>query len=593
MFPRIVTTKRRGKAYRYLAVVESYREQGKIKQRQIGNLGNIDQYSQQEILSLINKLREFLHDNETGTIHDIVKYGDKAFGIPYVVNFFWHELGLPEFFKRALKDRQVEIDVELCAKLLVIHRLSAPGSKLAASEWFKDVFLPELDGQEAPDIHQLYRSLDYLLDMKESLEQHLYNKLTDLFSLKLSLVFYDLTSSYFEGARCNLGRYGYSRDHRPDRLQINIGLLVTPEGLPLAHRVYPGNITDKTTVADSLKVLKESFNVEECIFVGDRGMITADNLLAINEAGFRYILGYHKRGRDVSDRLLDRYQNLDDYVTIPGEDEDGLLYLEINENLDEDPPGTRYLLCHNPLKAVDDRLFRERALDEAKQELAKLAERLAVQAQEVRRGRKITTKGVMLQVSDILKAKRMERFFTLDYSDAKGLTFSLDEAAIHKESLRDGKFLVKTDADLPALEVIQGYKNLMMVENAFREIKNLVRLRPIFHYNDNRVKAHVLVCVLAYLFEQYLAVLYDRYIEGERAKIKLINDPELREKALATLKEERKTGRRLLRELARMNATDQSFIGKRIYSIPAPDKNQAKIFQVLKVPLPPKVIVRD
>jgi len=567
MFPRIVTTKRQEKTYRYLAVVESYRENGKIKQRQIGNLGNIDQYSEAEILSVINKLREFLHDNSTGTIHDITKHGDKYFGIPYVMNFFWQQFGLSEFISNALKDRNIEVDVDLCAKLLVINRLMAPSSKLSASYWAKDVYLPELEDVEPPEVHQLYRAMDYLMEIKDDLERFLYHRLTDLFSLKLTLVFYDLTSSYFEGTHCSLAKHGYSRDHRPDRLQINIGLMVTPEGLPIAHQVFEGNTPDKMTVVDSLQTLKQRFQVQECVFVGDRGMITMENLAAIQEAGYKYILGFHKRGRDMSDYLLANYQNLEEYQTVYDGDEDQLMYREVS------------------LPETKDQ-------GESEEGLLQLKERL--QKEEAsRRGRKLTAKGVMLKVAEILKAKHTERFFEVNYDGAKELIYRLNQAVIDKESLRDGKFLIKTNAGLPAVEVIQGYKNLMMVENAFREIKNLVQLRPIYHYNDRRVRAHVLICVLAYLFEQWLAVLYRRHIDGETMKAKAISDPQERDQALAKLYSQRKTGRRILRELERINATDQTFVDKRIYSIPVLDKVQTKLLNILQVPLPPKVIVRN
>jgi len=167
-------------------MVESYREKGKIKQRQIGNLGNIDRYSEEEVLSLINKLRSFLHDNATGTIHDITKHGDKYFGIPYVVNFFWQQFGLSEFINKAFKDRNIEIDVDLCTKLMVTNRLMEPSSKLSTSNWIKDVYMPELEDRNLPDVHQLYRSLDYLMEIKDDLECYLYHKLTNLFSLDLS-----------------------------------------------------------------------------------------------------------------------------------------------------------------------------------------------------------------------------------------------------------------------------------------------------------------------------------------------------------------------------------------------------------------------
>jgi len=597
LFPRIITTKRKDRTYRYLTLVESYRENGKIKQRQVGNLGNIDLYSQEEIRRLIDKLREFLHDDPYGTTQDLTTYGDKHYGIPYVVNVFWDRLGLTEFINSLLKDRQVEVDVALCTKILVLNRLIAPKSKLGVARWVHRLYLEELEGRPLPDVHHFYRAMDYLEEMKDALERHLYLQLTDLLSLKLTLVFYDLTSSYFEGTHCPLSKHGYSREHRPDRPQINIGLLVTPEGIPIAHQVFEGNVADKTTVPDAIKVLSERFEVGECVFVGDRGMITQDNLRALKEAGFRYIVGFHKRGREVSDQLLEEYQDLSQYT--PLGEEGSLLYKEIpaakvpaeDAAENEEDYLVRYILCHNPAKVAEDQAFREQALQEAEAQLQHLKEWL--EKEEPRRGRKPTAKSIMLKVADLLNRKGMARFFDIDYDGNKRLNWQRNQTAIDKESLRDGKFLLKTNSLLPADQVVTAYKNLMQAENAFREIKDFIRLRPIYHYNEHRVRAHVLICVLAYLFEQWLEVLYRRHVESEIQRTKSIMDNETREKKLKQLKSSYRSGRRILEELDEIKAVDQQFIDKRLYSITLPGEAQKKILGVLELPLPPKVLVKE
>jgi transposase len=286
-------------------------------------------------------------------------------------------------------------------------------------------------------------------------------------------------------------------------LQINIGLLVNREGLPLAHKVSKGSEPDKSTVANSLKTLSQRFRIKRCVYVGDREMLTDDNIKTIIRAGLTYILGFHKRGRLLSDYLLEQYQNLDDYSTIYGDDEeDRLKYLEVTlpvstsdeSEADNDQPGMRYILCYKPAKARDDREYRETALQEVCNELQQLSEQIASDTSH--RGRKITAKGIMKKVTKILDRKHMARFFNIGY-EGTTLSFNLIEAELAKEPLRDGKFLIKTNIALSVADVIQSYKNLMMVENAFKEIKNLVKLRPIYHYNEQRVRAYVLICVLA------------------------------------------------------------------------------------------------
>ncbi len=278
----------------------------------MGSLGNIDRYSPEQIRRLIEKLRGFLPEDPLGTVEDLETYEVRRYGVPYVVNIFWERLGISEFISSRLSDRQVAVDVDPCTRGMVLNRLMAPRSKLAVSRWASRTYLPGLDGGMLPSVHEYYRAMDYLLSMKEDLEAHPYHRLTDLLSLQLSMVFYDLTSSYLEGGTCPLARFGYSRDRRPDRKQIVLGLLVTKEGLPIAHEVYQGNITDKQTLPDIAR-LKERVGVRECIFVGDQGVMTRKNLKRLEKAGFRYILGYHKRKRVVCDLLLARYSDPGEY----------------------------------------------------------------------------------------------------------------------------------------------------------------------------------------------------------------------------------------------------------------------------------------
>lgn len=488
----------------------------------------------------------------------------------------------------------------LCTKIMILNRLIDPKSKLGVSQWLRQIYLPELE-EKQPELHHFYRTLDILEEMKDDLERHLYNnRLTDLLSYQLNLVFYDLTSSYFEGTHCPLARFGYSRDHRPDCRQINIGLLVTPEGMPIAHQVFEGNIPDKVTVAGAIEQLKQKFAIKSCIFVGDRGMLTSHNLEELKEANFRYILGFHKRGREVSDELLARYQNLEEYQLIDGDNP--LFYVEIpaeqappKENLVEgeeeekenvEPP-VRYILCHNPLKAQEDYEFRVKAIEEARIKLQELKDRLA--RETPRRGRKPTTKGVMLKAAAILNKKGLAPIFDIIY-DGKSFNFEVNEPALAKEALRDGKFLIQTNADLPAEEVIAAYKNLLQVETAFRHIKDFIRLRPIYHYNANRVKGHIFICVLAYLFEKWLEVIHRQYIEDEIFKAKQIPDPESQERELRRWKVAHKSGRRILELLEEIKAVDQQFLDKRIYRITQPGQSQSELLKILGLPLPPKIL---
>ncbi|MDI6916092.1 MAG: IS1634 family transposase, partial [Desulfitobacteriaceae bacterium] len=323
MFPQIVSTKKPdGSTYRYLHIVESYREGKSVKKRRIASLGNIDAYSDKEIEQIILKLESLLQNRVLGSLDDLNPKASLHFGVSYVVQFLWDQLGLTKAIRDALKDRDVTFDVPAYIQAMVINRLLDPSSKLHLFDTIEDMYLP--DASHEWQLQHFYRALDYLMDIKPKLERHLYERMTDLFNFRLSLVLYDMTSTHVTGHHCPIAEHGYSRTNRPDLEQVELGLLVTPDGLPITHEVFSDETPDKKTVPDILKRLKNEFSVEQCVFVGDRGMVTHKNLILLAEAGYLYIVGYHKRGRLVSDALLESYADVKSYAKL----KDNLYYLE-------------------------------------------------------------------------------------------------------------------------------------------------------------------------------------------------------------------------------------------------------------------------
>lgn len=583
MFAQIVSTKKAdGRTYRYLHIVESYRDGKTVKKRRIASLGNIDAYSEKEIEQIIEKLESVLHHRTRGSAEDLEPIQTLQFGVPYVVQVLWDQLGLTDMIRDALKDRAVMFDVARYIQAMVINRLLDPSSKLHLFDTIEDLYLPSSD--ESWQLQSFYRALDYLMDIKPQLEKGLYARLTDLLSFRLTLVLYDLTSTHVTGHHCPIATHGYSRTHRPDLEQVELGLLVTPEGLPITHEVFPGNTSDKQTVPEILERLKREFAVEQCVFVGDRGMVTEKNITLLREAGYPYIVGYHKRGRVVSDQLLEQFQNLSAFSPL----NDNLQYLEVPAPLvedDEKDEDTRYILCYNPLKAKQDAAFRAAALEEAEAALEALSKRLG----ETRRGRKPSTQGVMLKVADILTRKGMESFLRVDF-DGQTLTCTRDTAALEREMWRDGKFIVKTNTGLSAAEVVMSYKTLMGIERAFREIKNFLEVGPMYHWNEKRVRGHIFVCVLAYLFEQALQVMYRRTLQVERETAMQMQDENERQQALDDIERRNYTGTRIVEELRRWHVMKARFLEKEFLSVPPASAMAVDVLQRLGVKLPPKMI---
>lgn len=588
LFAQIVSTKRPdGRTYRYMHIVESYREGKQVKKRRIASLGNVDAYSEQEIQQFIRTLESLLQNRVSGSIDDLNPESSLSFGIPYVVQFLWDQLGLTKAMQAELQDRQVTFDVARYVKAMVCNRLMNPSSKLNLFHTIEDMYLPDA-GDKPWQLQHFYRALDHLMDMKPNLEKFIYSRLTDLLNFRLSLVLYDLTSTHLSGHHCPMGEHGYSRTHRPDLEQVELGLLVTPDGLPITHEVFAGNTPDKATVKEILERLKNDFSVEQCVFVGDRGMVTKKNTELMAQLGYPYIVGYHKRGRLVSDALLAQYHDVSTYTNLRG----NLRYLEVPASAvddDEKEQDSRYILCYNPLKAKADEAFRVSALEEAEKALT------AYQAwlEKPRRGRKTSTQSVMLKVSDILTRKGVQAFVQVEFSEEK-VSYTRNEEAIAKEALRDGKFVIKTNTGLAAEQVVISYKTLMNVERAFREIKNFLDVGPMYHWNEKRVRGHIFVCVLAYLFEQEVQVMYRRWWQQREAEVTQWQDGPEREQQLEELNNRWYTGERIMKELSRWHVMKAEFLGKEFLSVPPAPPFLDEVLKALAVPLPAKAIhLRD
>jgi len=420
----------------------------------------------------------------------------REFGAGYALDALWNQLGIPETLREHGKRHDYEIDIVAPVKAMVFNRLLDPHSKLGVCDWVKTQAIPEVSFREIP-LHHYYRSLDYLMRHKESLEETIFFSVADLFTLDLSLVFYDLTSSYFTGEGCPLATHGYSRDHRPDCHQIEIGLLVNRDGLPIAHEVWEGNTADPATVPDTLDTLARRFGLKRCVFVGDNAMATPDNITLLRKKGYEYIMSM-KLKKDARARRI-----LED-PALPAPDQ----FVPVKDNLRvyEIPlPGAgfredeRVILCYNPERAQASREKRALRRERGRAYLQSVADA------PPKKGRPRKPEKIRTMVDRTLRKRGISGWFTYTVTPDGRLAFQENDAALASEERTDGICLLVTNAPtLSAAEVAQGYRTLWEVEQAFREMKSFLRIRPVYHYTDLRVRGHVFVCVLAYLLETVL-----------------------------------------------------------------------------------------
>lgn len=483
MFIRKQVVKKGPISNTYLKLVENYREKGKVVQKTLVNFGNINNWPQEKVKELLCQLSQAMQIEVPPSLEDIEHRGVVNFGQPFALGLLWDALALGETLERLLATSHFLAPI----KTMVFNRLIDPHSELATSQWVKGQYIEGVP-EEVP-LHHYYRALNQLVEIQAPLEDSIYNTLNTLFTLDFSLVFYDLTSTYFEGEGPALAKKGHSRDHRPDRPQIEIGLLVNREGIPLSHMVFDGNLKDSTTLPQIVDRIRGTFRIRRCIFVGDRGMVTSKNLKELSLAGYEYIVSIKLRRSREAEGLLTLLPQRDEFTTL----KDNLLVYELPLS-----GGERYIACYNPIRAQETREHREERLTRCEEFLAQFL-------LPSKQGKTKDPVKVRLRIDRFLRQRKMASFFHYGFDSNGTLHYHRREEEIDKEATLDGLFIVKTNSkELSPEALALGYKTLWEVEHAFREVKDFIKIRPIYHHNGERVRGHIFICFLAYLLEKLL-----------------------------------------------------------------------------------------
>src|SRR3984893_1849887 len=450
---------------------ESYREGDKFKRRTLANLSDWPAAKIEALRRVLRDEAVVPTDQQALRLVRSLPHGHVAAALGML-----RKLGLDRILSQG--GRQPRREVALCIAMIVA-RLIDPASKLATARG--------LDGEAATcslgqvlklggvDEQELYEALDWLRGEQGRIEQalarrHLRNGM---------LVLYDVTSTYFEGRTCPLAKLGYSRDGKRHKLQIVFGLLCTAEGCPVAVEVFEGNVGDPSTLATQISKLKQRFGIERVVLIGDRGMITAARLeQTIIPAGLNFITALRAPAiRSLAEAALPE-------ISSP------------------DYPGERLVACRNPLLADERARERRALLDATAQDLLDVRARVQRPKKPLRGKDKIA-----LAVGAVVNHYKMAKHFTVVITD-NDLTFERKLEQIEAEALLDGIYVLRTDLRPEALDAtstVSAYKGLANVERAFRSLKTVdLEVRPIHHRRAERVRAHVLLCMLAYYLEWHM-----------------------------------------------------------------------------------------
>jgi hypothetical protein len=504
MFLRCTRRKKDGKEHRYWNVVENRRVSGgRVVQRQVLYLGEIndsqreawrktievfeDGSSTPRTLALFPEDRALEIDDEAVVrirLKELELRRPRQWGACWLACYLYEQLGLDEFWAKRFEPSRKGTRWDLIVQALSCYRLIAPGSEWRLHrDWYEKSAMADLLGAgfELVEIHKLYECLDLLLEHKRELFDHLTQRWKDLFNAKFEVLLYDLTSTYFESdppfPEEDKRKFGYSRDKRFDCVQVVIALIVTPEGFPLAYEVMAGNTNDRTTLRDFLRTIEAQYGKAERIWVMDRGIPTEAVLKDMRQSDppVYYLVGTPKgRLTEYEQALTEKpWCKVRDGVEVKLLSEDGEVYV---------------------LAQSRDRIHKERAM--RRRELKKLWTRL----QELR-GMKLTRDELLLK----LGAARQQspsawRLVQLDIPADKGaLRFSLRKDKLRNIRRREGRYLLRTNlVGREPAQMWEFYIQLVHVEEAFRNLKGDLALRPIHHQKQDRIEAHIFVAFMAY-----------------------------------------------------------------------------------------------
>ena len=461
---------------------ESYREGDQVKKRTLANLSKLPD-------DIIDNLKLALKGATLSMTEGIPNHFEVIRSLPH-----GHVMAILETIKKLGLDKIISEKSSRIRNLVVamiVARIINPKSKLATARGFNSETGSQSLGQlldlEKADEDELYNALDWLLEKQEKIEKHLALKHLE----SGTLVLYDVTSTYLEGNGCELGKYGYNRDKKKGKTQIVFGLLCSAKGCPIAVEVFAGNTSDGATLSGQIEKVRKGWGIENVVWVSDRGILTNSKIKELVKPieGLDYITGLTKP----QIRKLAEVE----VIQLGLFDQVNLVEFE-----SEDYPDERLIACRNPFIAQKNQLQREALLEAVEKELD-----LIVQAtQREKRALKGQDK-IALRVGKILNQFKVNKYYNLEITE-EGFSYQRKLELIAQETALDGVYVLRTSLEstlMDAATTVKAYKSLSQVEEAFRCYKSIdLKVRPIYHYQGDRVKAHIFLCMLAYYVEWHL-----------------------------------------------------------------------------------------
>jgi len=508
MFARVNTVKQGDKTYQYLQILESYYDQGQSKQRVVANLGRIDLLGE-KLDRLVNSLNKYCKEKLVAP--DQIECKEALpWGQVLLIRHLWEQLSLDEVLHEHCQRNRQQFDVTETAFVLAANRLCEPSSEHGLARWLEHTFVCDRQGHrwqpnwlpaelitkqqrvkvKHQQLNRWYRTLDALLAGKKEIEKALYFRVRDLFNVKVDMVFYDLTTTYFcrKSPTGKLRRHGQCKDGKPRQVHVLLGVVMA-NGFPIAHHVFSGNTAEKKTLQDVLLDLDIRFGLRHVMVVSDRGLVSPENLEFLSQTRLHYLLGIPGRRNDEAAAVL---QALDDNQWEQIDQGNRVQRVNLSNTT------TPYFVIDSAERKVYEESMRQRSMVRAKEELETVAK--AVSAGRLKDPAKIGARA-----GRALSRHHGYRYYSWEVAGPGQFRFFEDAQKLAAEMLHEGKYILKTDdMAITAVEAVACYKELNTVEQGFRDLKDIIDMRPIHHKKDDRIEAHIFVATLALFLKRSL-----------------------------------------------------------------------------------------
>jgi transposase len=497
----------------YVKLVQAFRDDaGRSRQRVIATLGRLEQVRSGSADALVNGLRRVTGEPEVAApAADAVRFATAlSVGDTWLLTALWHRLGFADAFRRVLRNGRSSFDCERLLRVMVFNRLCDATSKLGVLRWLEMSYVPAVD--TASVTHQrLLRAMDTLSERADALQGSLSVLLRPLIDQDLSVVFYDLTTVGVEGASelpGDVRDYGHSKDGGIAR-QFMLGVVQTAEGLPIAHRIWQGNTGEATTLEPVIKDVLAQYPVKRVVLIADRGLLNLDNLAQLQQ-----IRTGGKQGRPLEFILAvpgRRYAEFAELLQALHDQHCARATVEVMGETVWKVPGAhgeqslRLVWAHDPRAAAEQTQRRQQTIDELLAQAQARAGKLDEQdAGKAFKGRRLSDSGAKAWLYREVLESKLGAIVKVDLQSEQ-FTYDIDERALQRARLNDGKLLLVTNvADLAAGEVISRYKSLADIERGFRVLKSDIDIAPVFHRLPERIRAHALICFLALVLHRVM-----------------------------------------------------------------------------------------